>query len=289
LQWATYSVEQSTEIAEADSFRKQLIMLVGSAVAVTVCLVLIARFERHAATSSFMTAASASYWLQKGSPGVVSAVKGVLQPFPNVLAVAVSRSPFVVLIIALGFIANAFQITCNCFIGVTRILVAMGTDGLLPRRWALERVDPVHHSPVRAHWAYFVASIPAILAYSLISTWSTYTLGVTFACGYVFTLSALAAAFIPSKMASTWKTSDISHFRPAFFKIVGWLGFLCGGLMVVSYVVIPQLGLTGDVPYFIVVGVIVVSYIIYVLAKARSPLVDKALTSAPEDIPEFYN
>lgn len=288
LQWATYSVEQNTEIAEADSFKKQLIMLVGSAVAVGLCLILIAVFERRATTSGFMTAASAAYWLQKASPETVTTVKTVLQPFPNILAIAVARSPLLVFVIALGFLANAFQITCNCFIGVTRILVAMGTDGLLPRRWALERVDPTRHAPVRAHWAYFAASIPAILAYSLISTWSTYTLGVTFACGYVFTLSALAAAFIPTKMASLWKTSDVSHFPGGFFRTVGWLGFLCGAAMVVSYVVVPELGLTGDVPYFIVIGVIVISYGIYVLAKARSPLVDKALESTPDDIKEFY-
>lgn len=289
LQWATYSVEQNTEIAEADNFRKQLFMLVGSAIAVTICLVAIATFERHAATTEFMTAASAAYWLQKASPETIGIVKTVLQPFPNILAVAVSRSPIIVLLIALGFLANSFQITCNCFIGVTRILVAMGSDGLLPRRWALERVDPVRHSPVRAHWAYLLASIPAILAYSLIPTWSLYTLGVTFACGYVFTLSALAAVFIPTKMRSLWHSSDVSHFPAGFFRAVGIIGFILGAVMVVSYVLVPQFGLTGDVPYFIVLGILVFSYAIYVLARARSPLVAKALESTPDEIQEFYS
>jgi hypothetical protein len=58
--------------------------------------------------------------------------------------------------------------------------------------------------------------------------------------------------------------------------------------MVVSYIVVPQFGLTGDVPYFIVIGILVFSYGVYVLAKARSPLVEKALASTPDEIQEFY-
>lgn len=288
LQWATYSVEQNTEIAEADRFGKQLWMLLFSAVVVAGALIALAYFERTAVSNHFLLAASAAYWGQKASPETVGFLKSVLQPFPNILAMAASKSVILVIIIALGFLANAFQITCNCFIGVTRILVQMGIDRVLPQKLGLEKVDPAHHAPVRAHWFYFLCSLPVIAGYSFSSSWATYTLGVTFACGYVFVLSTLAAASIPTRMSELWKSSSIHHFSPRLIKTCSYLGFSIGGAMVVAYLAVPQLGLTGNTPYLIVFGIILFSYILYIYAKSKSSLVEKALEQAPSEIEPFY-
>ncbi len=171
LQWATYSVEQNTEIAEADRFGKQVWILLVSAFFVAFLLWLVAHVEQKASSAEFLNAASNAYWAQKGSPETVAMVKGILQPFPNVLAMAVSGGIFLASLIALGFFANAFQVTCNCFIGVTRILAAMSADGFIPRRLGFETIDPHLHSPVKAHWAYFIASIPVIGFYNFIPSW----------------------------------------------------------------------------------------------------------------------
>jgi hypothetical protein len=289
LQWATYSVEQNTEIAEADRFRKQVLILLFSACAVAFVLWLIAHVEHVAATKEFVVAASNAYWAQKGSPELVSLVKSVLQPFPNILAMAVSGSIVLSTLIALGFVANAFQVTCNCFIGVTRILVAMSTDGLLDSKLQLHRVSPLRHAPVRAHWVYLLASIPWIVAYNFVPGWSVYTLGVTFACGYVFAFSALAATKIPSRMASAWKTSEVYRTSPKLIRFIGYLGFCSGIVMVGAYLLVPQLGLTGTVPYSIVFGIAMLAYLLYLRARARSPLVDRALEETPAEVEQFYN
>jgi amino acid transporter len=288
LQWATYSVEQSTEIAEADRFSKQLWMLLFSAFSVTLLLALVAHVEHKAISERFVLAASASYWLQKGSPETVAFVKTTVQPFPNILAMAASGSILLSTIIALGFVANAFQVTCNCFIGVTRILVAMSVDGLLDRRLHLEKVDPRRHAPVRAHWIYFFASLPIIACYNLIPTWANYTLGVTFACGYVFTSSALAATRIPTRMRTSWETSEVYRVRPTVIRSIGYLGFASGGAMVLSYLILPQLGITGSIPYLIVFGVVLVSWALYLFARTKSSLAAKVLEQAPEEVPEFF-
>jgi amino acid transporter len=288
LQWATYSVEQNTEIASADRFWKQVFMLLVSAVVVGLLLLLIAHVEQGTLSPKFVLAASGAYWAQKGSPETVAFVKGVLQPFPNILAIAGSGSIWLSLIIALGFLANAFQITCNCFIGVTRLLVPMATDGLLPKKLRLEEVDPKRHSPARAHWFYLICSVPWIVAYSFIPTWPNYTLGVTFACGYVFVLSAFAATKIPSKMRAEWRTSDISHFPAWLFRGMGWAGFIVGGTMVIAYLLVPQLGLTGTLPYVVVFSIILVAYGLYVYARSRSPLLDKVFEQPPDEFERFY-
>jgi amino acid transporter len=288
LQWATYSVEQNTEIAQADSFRSQKKILIGSAVFVACLLWLVAHFEHFAVSLEFMRAASSAYWLQKASPEVVTVTKTVLQPFPNILAMAGSHSVFWASIIALGFVANAFQVTCNCFIGVTRILVAMGTDRLLPERLALDRVHPLRHAPVRAHWAYFIFTLPWLACYNFFPGWQNYTLGVTFACGYVFTFSALAATKIPSKMKSIWLTSAIYDRSPRVIRWTGYLGFSAGLAIVLAYLLLPQLGLTSSTAYLLVVGIVLVSYLLYVYARSKSPLLDERLQETPTEIEQFY-
>ena len=55
----------------------------------------------------------------------------------------------VIVLIALGYILNSFQIVNNCYIGMTRVMVAMSLDRLLPE--SLSRVSARFHTPVIAH------------------------------------------------------------------------------------------------------------------------------------------
>ena len=116
-----------------------------------------------------------------------------------------TASPIVVLIIGLGYILNSHQIVHNCYIGMTRILVAMSLDRVLPE-W-FSKVNERYHTPVNAHLAYFLASIPVILAYNLVPGWVGLTLGVTFGCGYVFIITCLAGALLPYRAKEVYEAS----------------------------------------------------------------------------------
>jgi hypothetical protein len=283
FQWSTYSAQQNGEIAEADRFWPQFFILIGSAFLVALCLTAVAHWEHKALSHAFMTAASAAYWLQKASPDTVNFLKGVLQPFPSVLAMAASGSVAISTLIALGFIANSFQVTCNSLIGVSRILVGMSNDRVLPAFLELDVIDSRSHAPVRANWFYFLFSIPWMIAYNFVPGWSTYSLGVTFGCGYVFALSALAATRIPTKMKEFFATSTIHRWNPRWIVVTGATGFAIGIAMVLSYLFLPQLGLTGMIPNIIVVGIIVASYLTYQAATWRSDLVARAFETRPHD------
>ena len=113
----------------------------------------------------------------------------------NIIGGALTGSPLVMLIIGLGYMLNRFQIVRNCYIGMTRVLVAMSLDRLLPE-W-FSKVDEKRHTPVNAHLAYFLASIPVIFLQPAPETGLALTLGVTFGCGYVFVVTCLAGAFLP--------------------------------------------------------------------------------------------
>jgi amino acid transporter len=236
LQWATYSAQQNGEIKDARSFQSQTFIMVGSLIATGLLLALLAVGIQRVATPEFLYIAGAGYW-----SGVSAASINGFNLWPPILAVALTASPLVVLIIGLGYLLNGFQIVCNCYIGMTRVMVAMSLDRLLPE-W-VSKVNERLHTPVNAHIAYFVASLPIILGYSLVTqpfTWTTLTLGVTFGCGYVFIFTCLAGALLPYRAKELYDASPGAKYRVSGY--VGLLLTLLGaiGFVWITWILAPQ-------------------------------------------------
>jgi amino acid transporter len=166
--------------------------------------------------------AGAGYWSLIGEANISG-----FNLWPPILAVALTASPIIVLIIGLGYLLNGFQIVCNCYIGMTRILVAMSLDRLLPE-W-FSKVNEKYHTPVNAHIGYFLASLPVIVGYSLVTqpfSWVSLTLGVTFGCGYVFIITCLAGALLPYRAKEVYEASPGAKYKVS--GIVGLLFTLLG-------------------------------------------------------------
>jgi amino acid transporter len=217
LQWATYSAEQNGEIKDARSFKSQTFIMVGSLIVTGLLLALLALGIQKVAGSEFLYVAGAGYWSLIGEANISG-----FNLWPPILAVALTASPIVVLIIGLGYLLNGFQIVCNCYIGMTRILVAMSLDRLLPE-W-FSKVNEKYHTPVNAHIGYFLASLPVIVGYSLVTqpfSWVSLTLGVTFGCGYVFIITCLAGALLPYRAKEVYEASP-----GAKYKVSGIIGLL---------------------------------------------------------------
>jgi amino acid transporter len=273
LQWATYSAQQNGEIKDARNFNAQTFIMVGSLVVTGLLLALLALGIERLAGNEFLYVAGAGYWSLIGE----ATISGFYL-WPNILAVAVTASPLVVLIIGLGYILNGFQIVCNCYIGMTRVLVAMSLDRLLPE-W-FSKVDDKLHTPVNAHLVYFLASIPVILAYNLVPGWVGLTLGVTFGCGYVFVVTCIAGALLPYRAKDLYEASPGSKYKLGGYPMVtvmGALGGVLGTIMVLAFLFSPALGVLGNWNFegfpanlwaqIIAIAVIVVSLAIYLVMK----------------------
>ena len=269
LQWATYSVEQNGEIKNAHVFRNQLFILAGSLALTAGLLILLAVGMENGIGRDGILVASSGYWY-----GVPEALVGGTFLMPNMLAIALTTSPIIVLAVGIGYILNSFQIVCNCYIGTTRILVAQGLDGLLPE-W-FSRVHPRWRTPVNAHLAYFLGSIPVILLFNLVADWSTkWALGVTFSNGAVFVLSALAAAMLPYRARAVYEASPGARYMIGGLPLVtvlGGLGFVLGLFMLGAFLFVDDLGLAfsadNPTPYAMVVGTIVFGAIVYWLMRS---------------------
>ena len=283
LQWATYSAQQNGEIKEARSFSNQVFIIVGSLIVTGILLAVLALALERAVGTDFLYVAGSGYWA-----GVAEAKMSGFWLWPNIIAVALTASPLIVLIIGVGYILNSFQIVNNCYIGMTRVMVAMSLDRLLPE-W-VSKVDDRLHTPVNAHVAYFLASIPVILVYNLWGPWYGLTLGVTFACGYVFVITCLAGALLPYRAKEVYEASPGAKYNLGSVPLVtvlGLTGFVFGAIMVLMFMLYPALGLTSQLAYTVVFGVLVVSAVWYILAKntqkARGINVEYAFKEIPPE------
>jgi APA family basic amino acid/polyamine antiporter len=293
LQWATYSAQQNGEIKDARSFKSQTFIMVGSLVLTGILLALLALGLQRVAGSEFLYVAGAGYWSL-----IPEATVNGFYLWPNIVAVALTGSPLIVLIIGIGYILNSFQIVCNCYIGMTRVMVAMSLDRLLPA-W-FSQVHEKWRTPLNAHLAYFLASIPVILAYNLVPGWVGLTLGVTFGCGYVFVVTCIAGALLPYRAKELYEASPGAQYKlggTPLVTVLGTIGGILGTLMVLAFLFSPSLGVLGnwnfeDFPanlwaQIIAFAIILVSAIWYILAKnaqkARGINVEYAFKEIPPE------
>lgn len=291
LQWATYSSQQNGEIKSAGSFRNQVFIIVGSLVLTGLLLAILAFVLERAVGTQFLYVAGAGYWSGVGEASLAGSYL-----WPNILATAIANNPIVTLLIAAGFILNGHQIVHNCYIGMTRVMVAMSLDRVLPE--FVSRVSERFHTPVNAHVIYFVASIPVIWLYSNFSygegdsatSWTSLTLGVTFACGYVFVGTALAGALLPFRAKAAYDASPGAAYKIGgvpTVTIVGILGFVAGTIFLWLFLTNEQLGLTTELAYRVVFGILIFAalwYLItYFVRRSRGINIDYAFKEIPPE------
>src|SRR4029077_5492678 len=119
------------------------------------------------------------------------------------------------------------------YIGMTRVMVAMSLDRLLPE-WVSRGSDRLA-PPGKAPFASLLARIPVILVYNLWGQWTALTLGVTFACGYVFVITALAGALMPYRAKALYDASPGAAYKIGNIPMVtvfGLIGAIVGAVLV---------------------------------------------------------
>jgi basic amino acid/polyamine antiporter, APA family len=264
-QWATYSVEQGGEIKGARVFKNQIFIIVGSLVALGCVLALIAWAEQRAVGTGFFHAVSASWF-----GGVTASGKGIgsVFPFPGTYATVITTNPILVVVTGVCFMLASLQITCNCYIGVTRIMVGMSLDRTLPA-W-LSKISPRFRSPLNAHLIYFLLGVLWLIGYTYIGSWAKLTLGVTFAAGYVFVVSALAAALLPFRAKALYEAAPGSQYRLfgiPWVTILGLIGFVLGVIASAMFMIKPNYGLKSTLGYIIVAGVFIACLAAYWITR----------------------
>jgi amino acid transporter len=271
LQWASYSSQQNGEIKSAGDFRSQSFIIIGSLIVTGLLLALLAFALENSVGTEFLYVAGAGYW-----SGVGEATLAGSYLWPNIIATALAFSPIVTIVIAFGFIMNSHQIVHNCYIGMTRVMLAMSFDRILPE-W-VSRVHERLRTPVNAHLIYFLASIPVIWLYNTFAygegdeaiSWTSLTLGVTFACGYVFVATALAGSLLPFRAKTAYEASPGAKYTIGGFplvSVIGLLGAAFGVVFLFLFITDERLGLTTLLANAVIGGILLFAAAWYLIAK----------------------
>jgi amino acid transporter len=154
---------------------------------------------------------------------------------------------WVVLGIAVGFVASAFQLMTGILMNLTRVFVSMALDRSLPQKFG--DVSERFHTPVFAATCYLALVVGT-------SAWFTYSTKWFTAFSYVAAISGegillfgcIAAFLMPIRARAIYEVSPVSRYRIAGVPLVSVMGALGTLILAVSWVVImtnDKLGVTG--------------------------------------------
>ena len=140
----------------------------------------------------------------------------------------------------------------------------MSQDSLIPRWDAFqfgksersEGAAQVSSIFLNVYRTYAIIALPVIAGYSLFPSWQHYTLGVTFACGYVFLMSSLAALVLWRQGLD--KTLIQCGVRPS------WIPALFG-CAVIGFLAPLLIEATYAIPEFSEMGLISLAWVLIIL------------------------
>ena len=130
------------------------------------------------------------------------------------LAIVISPNPIITVLVGLGFMLASLQITCNCYIGCTRIMVGMSLDRTLPA-WFSKVSSRFRIAAQRPRRLLPPGRRSGSSATTTSPRGPSLTLGVTFAAGYVFVFSSLAAALLPYRAKALYEAAPGAQLQAA--------------------------------------------------------------------------
>lgn len=93
---------------------------------------------------------------------------------------------------------------------------------------------------------------------------------MTFACGYVFVISCLAAALLPYRAKALYEASPGAKYTLGGFPLVtvfGFIGFIFGLAALIAFLTKDAYGLSGRTPYIVVAGVFIFCLVGYWIGR----------------------
>jgi amino acid transporter len=178
---------------------------------------------------------------------------------PNLIGLleVLTTSKFLIILIALGFLAAGLAITLVTFLCVSRIVMAMGFDGSLPR--AFGDVSDRFHSPVKATTAWAVLALIVVYIFNYKPSWQIpILLGGTTTGVLVLGVTATAAALFPYRSRTIYASAPAPVKRKLFgvplVTIVGVIGALTSFAMVIAGLTTKELGLENTTAQLLLVG-----------------------------------
>ena len=185
-----------------------------------------------------------------------------LNPFFNLFVLVLTGSPFLMVLIGLGYAAMSVLFVPQNILVNSRMIFAWTFDRILPETFA--KVDPKRHSPVVAALA--VALLSEVFLVIFAYTQWLATLGATALVVLVFLCTALAAVLFPWRAPRVFRASPVARWRIGRVPLVsvfGAIGVLYCGALLVSYLVNDRYLVNSAAGLMVIAAVLVIGAAIY--------------------------
>jgi len=195
-----------------------------------------------------------------------------VQPYTSILIPIMGAGAIVVVLTLLGFLTQAIQQSFNCFIGGTRLLVAMSMDRVLPESWG-KISRRFRGSPVNAILFLLIGAEVLAVVLWFVPNLENYALSTSFVATIYQSITCLAAAVFPWRAKQIYEASPISKYKVGNIPLVtlcGVWGFLVGVVLIIFYVSEPNLGLASPAGVIGMVSVFVFCFIWFWVARAAN-------------------
>jgi amino acid transporter len=231
---------------------------------------------------ALLTAIVGGHFLDQYAYAVgTGAITPSYSPNFSVFLSMLSQSKFVTLLIGIGFIAGGFGIANVVFANSSRVMMAMGLDGTLPKLFA--DVSPRFHSPIKATtiWSFLALVVAAVFAYK--PSWETTILiGGAITSVLVVGVTCLGGALFPYRSKQIFDGAPAARYRIGGLPLVtlaGAVGALCVGALIYLALTVSALGITSPGSRIAIAAAFVSGVVVYLASRLyqRSRGVDTSL------------
>jgi APA family basic amino acid/polyamine antiporter len=209
------------------------------------------------------------------------AIKPSYSPNFSVFLSMLSQNDVVTLLIGIGFIAGGFGIANVVFANSSRVMMAMGLDGTLPKMFA--DVSPRFHSPIKATTIWSVGALAVAAAFAYKPSWETTILiGGAITSVLVVGVTSLGGALFPYRSKQIYDGSPAAGYRVGSVPLVtiaGVIGALCVGALIWLALTVTALGITSPGSRIAIAAAFVSGVLVYYASRLyqRSKGVDTSL------------
>jgi amino acid transporter len=247
------------EVKHANSLRRLFVaFLIPGAVVALVMLALPFMLLTSIVGNRFLD----QYALAVGS----GAIKPGYSPNFSVFLSMLSNSTAITVLIGIGFIAGGFGIGNVVFANASRVMMAMGLDGTLPKLFC--DMSPRYHTPVKATTIWSVLALGVAAAFAYKPTWqTTFLIGGAVMSVLVVGVTCLGGAVFPYRAKQIFDAAPAARYRIVgvpLLAVAGALGACCVAALLWVAFTFTQLGLTSGGSRILIAASLASGVVVYV-------------------------
>jgi APA family basic amino acid/polyamine antiporter len=278
--WPNWGATLYGEVKGADDFKKNVHGMAAALVVTTLLGVVFFLLVNKTITWEFLTNANAAYWNYRWGYTTV-APPLPFWPYPALLAMFLTTSPLLQLLVLLAMSMWFFGWAGTVFLSSTRVIFAAAFDRLLPE--AVASVEPRTRTPI---YAMALMVIPGLIVSALfVYNWFSFaslTLASTLVIAVTFLGSTIAAILLPYVKKDLYEASPIAKYEVAGIPLITVAGVIFGAFLVfllyqwlldpnalygIGYSINPD-GLKNTTSLVFMGAMYLLAVIIYIAAKA---------------------